>query len=138
MLAGVTIWEILTGGEPPYAFVRLQELFHLLENGERLSQPPICSIDVYMIMIRCKRCLYWLFSKVCYFPRNLADQSPISISDDLVKPRSRDICIQNCPVALKIDRPLGNTTADVTVKFQSDAIVQSANRAASRPHEILR
>jgi len=30
----------------------------LLEKGERLPQPPICTIDVYMVMVKC-----WLIEK---------------------------------------------------------------------------
>ena len=44
--------------------------------------------------------------------------------------RSRDICIYDIPITLKLDWHLGSTTADV-VKFQSDAIIQITNLAAS-------
>nr|XP_014354429.1 PREDICTED: receptor tyrosine-protein kinase erbB-3 [Latimeria chalumnae] len=50
---GVTIWEMMTFGSEPYAGIRLQEVPDLLEKGERLSQPPICTIDVYMVMVKC-------------------------------------------------------------------------------------
>ena len=42
---------------------------------------------------------------------------------DLVKSRIHEICIKNFPIALKFDRHLGSTAADVPVKFQSDAII---------------
>ncbi|XP_034936586.1 epidermal growth factor receptor isoform X2 [Chelonus insularis] len=50
---GVTIWEVFTYGERPYDNVPARNVPELLEKGERLPQPAICSIDVYMIMIKC-------------------------------------------------------------------------------------
>ncbi|XP_012269849.2 epidermal growth factor receptor isoform X2 [Athalia rosae] len=50
---GVTIWEILTYGGRPYENVPARNVPELLEKGERLPQPAICTIDVYMIMIKC-------------------------------------------------------------------------------------
>ncbi|XP_029908155.1 receptor tyrosine-protein kinase erbB-3a isoform X2 [Myripristis murdjan] len=50
---GVTIWEMMSYGAEPYANMRSQEVPDLLEKGERLSQPQICTIDVYMVMVKC-------------------------------------------------------------------------------------
>ncbi|XP_066517939.1 receptor tyrosine-protein kinase erbB-4-like [Hoplias malabaricus] len=50
---GVTIWELLTFGGMPYDGIRTQEIPNILEKGERLPQPPICTIDVYMVMVKC-------------------------------------------------------------------------------------
>uniref|UniRef100_A0A3Q3JZA0 Receptor protein-tyrosine kinase n=1 Tax=Monopterus albus TaxID=43700 RepID=A0A3Q3JZA0_MONAL len=50
---GVTIWEMMSYGAEPYATMRPQEVPYLLEKGERLSQPQICTIDVYMVMVKC-------------------------------------------------------------------------------------
>ncbi|XP_067930070.1 epidermal growth factor receptor-like isoform X2 [Watersipora subatra] len=50
---GVTLWELFTYGQRPYESVRAREIPDLLEKGERLPQPIICTIDVYMIMIKC-------------------------------------------------------------------------------------
>ncbi|KAM3877619.1 receptor tyrosine-protein kinase erbB-3-like [Diretmus argenteus] len=50
---GVTIWEMMSYGAEPYAMMRPQEVPDLLEKGERLSQPQICTIDVYMVMVKC-------------------------------------------------------------------------------------
>ena len=60
------------------------------------------------------------------------------LSWDLVKSRSREICIKNCSIALKFDRHFGSIAADVPVKFQSDTTILSTNLVASRLHEILR
>uniref|UniRef100_A0A3Q1H793 Receptor protein-tyrosine kinase n=1 Tax=Anabas testudineus TaxID=64144 RepID=A0A3Q1H793_ANATE len=49
----VTIWEMMSYGAEPYATMRPQEVPDLLEKGERLSQPQICTIDVYMVMVKC-------------------------------------------------------------------------------------
>merc|ERR1719430_2674576 len=50
---GVTVWELLTYGGRPYENVPARDVPDLLEKGERLPQPPICTIDVYMMMIKC-------------------------------------------------------------------------------------
>uniref|UniRef100_A0A8C6Q9P7 receptor protein-tyrosine kinase n=1 Tax=Nothobranchius furzeri TaxID=105023 RepID=A0A8C6Q9P7_NOTFU len=47
---GVTIWELMTFGGKPYDGIPTREIPDLLEKGERLPQPPICTIDVYMVM----------------------------------------------------------------------------------------
>jgi L1 cell adhesion molecule len=49
----VTVWELLTYGERPYDNVPARDVPELLEKGERLPQPGICTIDVYMIMVKC-------------------------------------------------------------------------------------
>lgn len=51
---GVTIWELLTFGQKPYDGVKARDIAILLERGERLNQPTISTIDIYMIMIKCK------------------------------------------------------------------------------------
>ncbi|KAJ7999155.1 hypothetical protein DPEC_G00212470 [Dallia pectoralis] len=50
---GVTVWEMMSYGAEPYSDMRPQEVPDLLEKGERLSQPHICTIDVYMVMVKC-------------------------------------------------------------------------------------
>ncbi|CAH0547387.1 unnamed protein product [Brassicogethes aeneus] len=50
---GVTVWELLTFGGRPYENVPARDVPELLEKGERLPQPTVASIDVYMIMIKC-------------------------------------------------------------------------------------
>uniref|UniRef100_A0A672S4N4 Receptor protein-tyrosine kinase n=1 Tax=Sinocyclocheilus grahami TaxID=75366 RepID=A0A672S4N4_SINGR len=50
---GVTVWEMMSYGAEPYSAMRAQEVPDLLEKGERLSQPQICTIDVYMVMVKC-------------------------------------------------------------------------------------
>lgn len=47
------VWELLTYGGRPYENVPARDVPDLLEKGERLPQPSICTIDVYMIMIKC-------------------------------------------------------------------------------------
>ena len=51
---GVTVWELFTYGQRPYESVRAPHVPDLLEKGERLPQPSMCTIDVYMIMIKCE------------------------------------------------------------------------------------
>ncbi|XP_078619979.1 epidermal growth factor receptor-like isoform X3 [Branchiostoma floridae x Branchiostoma japonicum] len=50
---GVTIWELMTFGGKPYDGVRARDVPDLLERGERLPQPPICTLDLYMVMVKC-------------------------------------------------------------------------------------
>ncbi|KAE8597049.1 hypothetical protein XENTR_v10016332 [Xenopus tropicalis] len=50
---GVTVWELMTFGLKPYDGIPASEISNILEKGERLPQPPICTIDVYMIMVKC-------------------------------------------------------------------------------------
>ncbi|KAJ0059950.1 hypothetical protein NL108_016618 [Boleophthalmus pectinirostris] len=50
---GVTVWELMTFGSKPYDGIPASEICSVLERGERLPQPPICTIDVYMIMVKC-------------------------------------------------------------------------------------
>ncbi|TNN65645.1 Receptor tyrosine-protein kinase erbB-3 [Liparis tanakae] len=50
---GVTVWEMMSNGAEPYTTMRPQDVPDLLEKGERLSQPQICTIDVYMVMVKC-------------------------------------------------------------------------------------
>ena len=53
-ILGVTVWEMMSYGAEPYTTMRPQEVPDLLEKGERLSQPQICTIDVYMVMVKCE------------------------------------------------------------------------------------
>ncbi|XP_053715073.1 melanoma receptor tyrosine-protein kinase-like isoform X2 [Synchiropus splendidus] len=50
---GVTVWELMTFGSKPYDGIPASEITAVLERGERLPQPPVCTIDVYMIMVKC-------------------------------------------------------------------------------------
>ncbi|KAL4593482.1 receptor tyrosine-protein kinase erbB-2-like [Arapaima gigas] len=43
----------MTFGAKPYDLIPAREIPELLEKGERLPQPLICTIDVYMIMVKC-------------------------------------------------------------------------------------
>ncbi|XP_041823453.1 melanoma receptor tyrosine-protein kinase-like isoform X2 [Melanotaenia boesemani] len=57
---GVTVWELMTFGSKPYDGIPASEIASVLERGERLPQPPICTIDVYMIMVKC-----WMIDPCC-------------------------------------------------------------------------
>ncbi|KAK2886798.1 melanoma receptor tyrosine-protein kinase-like [Channa argus] len=50
---GVTVWELMTFGSKPYDGIPASDISSVLERGDRLPQPPICTIDVYMIMVKC-------------------------------------------------------------------------------------
>ncbi|CAG05345.1 unnamed protein product [Tetraodon nigroviridis] len=50
---GVTVWELMTFGSKPYDGIPASEISSVLERGERLPHPPICTTDLYMIMVQC-------------------------------------------------------------------------------------
>ncbi|XP_060117991.1 tyrosine-protein kinase receptor TYRO3 isoform X3 [Heteronotia binoei] len=50
---GVTMWEIVTRGQTPYAGIENAEIYNYLISGNRLKQPPECLEDVYDLMCRC-------------------------------------------------------------------------------------
>lgn len=43
---GVTMWEIMTRGQTPYAGIENAEIYNYLIGGNRLKQPPECIEDV--------------------------------------------------------------------------------------------
>ncbi|KAJ7984445.1 hypothetical protein DPEC_G00354910 [Dallia pectoralis] len=50
---GVTVWELMTFGAKPYDLIPARDIPELLEDGDRLPQPLICTTEVYMIMVKC-------------------------------------------------------------------------------------
>ncbi|XP_028286355.1 receptor tyrosine-protein kinase erbB-2 isoform X2 [Parambassis ranga] len=50
---GVTVWELMTFGSKPYDTIPARDIPDILEKGERLPQPCICTIEVYMSMLKC-------------------------------------------------------------------------------------
>ncbi|XP_042543834.1 tyrosine-protein kinase receptor TYRO3 [Dipodomys spectabilis] len=50
---GVTMWEIITRGQTPYAGIENAEIYNYLIGGNRLKQPPDCMEDVYDLMYQC-------------------------------------------------------------------------------------
>lgn len=52
--AGVTLWEIFTFGKQPYENISTAEIKDHVMKGVRLSQPEICTLDTYMVMVQCK------------------------------------------------------------------------------------
>ena len=58
---GVTVWELLTFGQKPYEGIPINHIQNFLQSGKRLEQPQICSLDVYMVLIKCKHILLCSF-----------------------------------------------------------------------------
>ncbi|KAJ7344815.1 hypothetical protein JRQ81_000765 [Phrynocephalus forsythii] len=50
---GVTMWEIVTRGQTPYAGIENAEIYNYLISGNRLKQPPECLEEIYDLMCRC-------------------------------------------------------------------------------------
>lgn len=66
---------MMTFGGKPYDGIPAREVPDILEKGERLPQPPICTIDVYIVMVKCETDLkkftdfnYHLIDTVCAYP----------------------------------------------------------------------
>ncbi|XP_035704636.1 epidermal growth factor receptor isoform X2 [Folsomia candida] len=49
---GVTVWELLTYGGRPYENISARDVPDLLMKGERLQQPPFCTLELYLIMLK--------------------------------------------------------------------------------------
>ena len=48
------MWEILTFGARPYKERKPHEMLQYLESGQRLVQPPTCTIDLYQVLLKCE------------------------------------------------------------------------------------
>lgn len=48
----MTIWELLTYGGKPYENMSPRDVPEMLVKGERLPQPAICTLELYMIIIK--------------------------------------------------------------------------------------
>ena len=57
---GVTLWELFTLGGRPYADVAggLSEMIKVLQDGERLPQPPGATLDLFVVMLKCQPALH--------------------------------------------------------------------------------
>ena len=79
-----------------------------------------------------------LQTKAVYNPiRSLTSSATINEKDLFVRSRKVSKPL-NCRIALKFDRHIDSTAAEVPVKFQSDRTILNTNIAASRLYEILR
>nr|VZH94081.1 unnamed protein product [Spirometra erinaceieuropaei] len=50
---GVTLWEIFTFGKQPYENIETVDIKDHVMKGGRLTQPDICTLDAYMVMVKC-------------------------------------------------------------------------------------
>ncbi|KAI6205856.1 Non-specific protein-tyrosine kinase [Aphelenchoides besseyi] len=50
---GVTLWELYTFGEEPWAGHRAAEVLQLTESGEQLKKPRKCLQEIYNVMLMC-------------------------------------------------------------------------------------
>ena len=60
------------------------------------------------------------------------------LPQNLLKSRSRKIWVYTFPIALKFDRRLGSSAAEMPDNLQSDTIIITSNLVASKLHEIWR
>eukprot|EP00116_Pleurobrachia_bachei_P010583 sb/3470845/ len=56
---GVTFWEVLTFGEPPYIDVQPKDMVDHLDKGWRLMQPSICTDELFALIVRCWNMHVW-------------------------------------------------------------------------------
>ncbi|XP_003746387.2 tyrosine-protein kinase RYK-like [Galendromus occidentalis] len=52
-MLGVTLWELLTLGQPPFPEVDPRKMVTYLQSGYRLPQPTNCPDELYDVMFRC-------------------------------------------------------------------------------------
>ncbi|XP_028968163.1 tyrosine-protein kinase RYK-like [Galendromus occidentalis] len=52
-MLGVTLWELLTLGQPPFPDIEPQKMATCLNSGYRLPQPANCPDELYNVMFRC-------------------------------------------------------------------------------------
>ncbi|TNN17802.1 Epidermal growth factor receptor isoform 5 [Schistosoma japonicum] len=50
---GITLWEVFTFGKRPYEDVDTVDIKDHVIKGGRLTQPDICTLDVYMVLVKC-------------------------------------------------------------------------------------
>ncbi|GAB0100579.1 uncharacterized protein DMENIID0001_166380 [Sergentomyia squamirostris] len=50
---GVTLWEMFTGGEEPWAVLNGAQVLKKVESGERLQMPEMASPEIYQLMLQC-------------------------------------------------------------------------------------
>lgn len=51
MVPGVTLWEIFTFGQRPYAAIETADVKRFVLTGGRLSQPDICTLEAYQRLL---------------------------------------------------------------------------------------
>ncbi|XP_044128784.1 tyrosine-protein kinase Srms-like [Bufo gargarizans] len=50
---GILLYEIFTLGQRPYTGLKIPDVLKKLEAGYRLPMPPLCSSNVYSLMLKC-------------------------------------------------------------------------------------
>uniref|UniRef100_A0A8C9W4Q2 Receptor protein-tyrosine kinase n=1 Tax=Scleropages formosus TaxID=113540 RepID=A0A8C9W4Q2_SCLFO len=91
---GVTVWELMTFGAKPYDLIPARDIPELLEGGDRLPQPLICTMDVYMIMVKC-----WMID-----PESRPKfRELVTEFSTMARDPSRYVVIQVCDLANPVD-----------------------------------
>ncbi|XP_044152280.1 receptor tyrosine-protein kinase erbB-2 [Bufo gargarizans] len=106
---GVTVWELMTFGAKPYDGIPAREIPDLLEKGERLPQPPVCTIDVYMIMVKC-----WMIDSE-FRPKF---RELVTEFSRMARDPSRFVVIE--------DEELMSQSSPLTTQFYSDLLQEAA------------
>lgn len=83
-------------GVEPYSTMRPQEVPDLLEKGERLPQPQICTIDVYMVMVKCE-----YLTSISHFHVQPVVQIPVAWTEGLQKKYAGLKCL--CAIKFSIN-----------------------------------
>uniref|UniRef100_A0A665VQN5 Receptor protein-tyrosine kinase n=1 Tax=Echeneis naucrates TaxID=173247 RepID=A0A665VQN5_ECHNA len=123
---GVTVWEMMSYGAEPYANMRPQEVPDLLEKGERLSQPQICTIDVYMVMVKC-----WMIDEnVRPTFKELANEFTRMARDPprylVIKVRQTTLVVPNTTIAGYLPMTAGVDNPGQVASWQSRSRLNSA------------
>ncbi|OAF71775.1 hypothetical protein A3Q56_00456 [Intoshia linei] len=147
---GVTIWEMLTFGKIPYNEMKPKQIYSRLNLGERLPQPDIASLDVYLIMIRCwitdaqsrppftflKECFEDMQNDPTKFLRIEVDTkidffSPENIDDDVMEADDYMALLINQVKPKKPLRNNKNVKLDTLEKALDDKITRDATKNES-------
>ncbi|KAM6461073.1 tyrosine-protein kinase receptor TYRO3 isoform 1-T2 [Liasis olivaceus] len=127
---GVTMWEIVTRGQTPYAGIENAEIYNYLISGNRLKQPPECLEDVYDLMCRCwhsepklrpsfgalKLQLEMLLARLSLLSNS---QDPLYVNVGKFQEAYRNEATMNCPFGtLNGETSIAGATAAVTSDYR--------------------
>ncbi len=135
---GVTVWELITFGGKPYEGIEVRRVPEHLEKGERLPQPSYCSIDLFMVLVKCWQLqsegrpnfidLSKTFTKFCQDPGRylvIQDDKLMGLPSYTTK-EERDLINSVSEIGqAETEESLGRTQPEVEEAPESDPITNS-------------
>ncbi|EGT58757.1 hypothetical protein CAEBREN_06464 [Caenorhabditis brenneri] len=148
---GVTCWEIITFGQSPYQGMSTDGIHSFLRDGNRLSQPPNCSPDLYQELLRCWMAdpksrpdfdtLFQRFKEFCKVPQlflenaNNLSETDLSAEEKFQKERIQEIFEGNIDPQTYFDQaslPSSPTSMATFTLPHSDLLNRMQSVASSR------